>query len=347
VSTPPRTKGEADLSAVEIVAEQIAANMNSYKLIVQKSTVPITTGRWVESTIDMFNKRHAKFDIVSNPEFLREGTAIKDFMRPDRIVIGVENKRAKQIMAGIYEPIKAKIIFTDIKSAELIKHASNSFLAMKISFVNSLSRVCDLSKADVEKVAEGIGMDKRIGSDFLKASLGYGGFCFPKDLAAFINVSERLGYSPELLKATAKVNEQQKEFFFRKIKKAVWNIGGKKIAVLGLSFKPNTDDTRLSPAIDIINMLKKEGAQIQVFDPKAMEKAKQELIGVSYCEDAYEAIKGADCLVITTDWPEFKELNFKRVKQLLKRPIIVDGRNMFDPDKMRKLGFTYASIGRR
>ena len=347
VGTPPRTKGEADLSAVEIVAEQIAANMNSYKLIVQKSTVPITTGRWVESTIDMFNKRHAKFDIVSNPEFLREGTAIKDFMHPDRIVIGVENKRAKQIMAGIYEPIKAKIIFTDIKSAELIKHASNSFLAMKISFVNSLSRVCDLSKADVEKVAEGIGMDKRIGSDFLKASLGYGGFCFPKDLAAFINVSERLGYSPELLKATAKVNEQQKEFFFRKIKKAVWNIGGKKIAVLGLSFKPNTDDTRLSPAIDIINMLKKEGAQIQVFDPKAMEKAKQELIGVSYCEDAYEAIKGADCLVITTDWPEFKELNFKRVKQLLKRPIIVDGRNMFDPDKMRKLGFTYASIGRR
>jgi len=347
VGTPPRTKGEADLSAVEIVAEKIAASMNSYKLIVQKSTVPIATGRWVESTISMFNKRHAKFDIVSNPEFLREGTAIKDFMHPDRIVIGVESKRAKEIMAGIYKPIKAKIIFTDIKSAELIKHASNSFLAMKISFINSLSRICDLSKADVDKVAEGIGMDKRIGRDFLKASLGYGGFCFPKDLAAFINVSERLGYNPELLKAVAKVNEQQKEFFFRKIKKAVWNIGGKKIAVLGLSFKPNTDDTRLSPAIDIINMLKKEGAQVQVFDPKAMKKARQELIGVSYCEDAYEAIKGADCLVITTDWPEFKALNLKRVKQLLKRPIIVDGRNMFDPCAMRKLGFTYASIGRR
>jgi len=346
VGTPPRAKGEADLSAVESVVEEIARNMNSYKLIVQKSTVPIATGDWVESTISMFKRRHAKFDIASNPEFLREGTAIKDFMRPDRIVIGAESKRAKQIMADIYKPIKAKIIFTGIKSSELIKHASNSFLAMKISFINSLSRICDLSKADIDKVAEGIGTDKRIGRDFLKASLGYGGFCFPKDLAAFINVSERLGYNPELLKAVAKVNEQQKEFFFRKIKKAVWNIGGKRIAVLGLSFKPNTDDTRLSPAIGIINMLKKEGAQVSVFDPKAMEKAKQELIGVTYCKDSYEAIKGADCLVITTDWPEFKALDLKRVKRLLKRPIIVDGRNMFDPDKMRKLGFIYTSIGR-
>ena len=190
-------------------------------------------------------------------------------------------------------------------------------------------------------------MDKRIGRDFLKAGLGYGGFCFPKDLAAFIHVSERLGYNPELLKAVAKVNEQQKDFFFRKIKKAVWNIGGKRIAVLGLSFKPNTDDIRLSPAIDIIHMLKKEGAEISVFDPKAMEKARRELIGVTYCKNSYEAIKGADCLVITTDWPEFKALSLKRVKRLLKRPIIVDGRNMLDPDKMRRLGFTYTSIGRR
>lgn len=346
VGTPPRAKGEADLSAVEDVAEKIAKNMNSYKLIVQKSTVPIATGDWVESTISMFKKKHAKFDIASNPEFLREGTAIEDFMYPDRIVIGAESKKAREILARVYKPIKAKIIFTDIKSAELIKHASNSFLAMKISFINSLSRICDLSKADIDKVAEGIGMDKRIGKDFLKASLGYGGFCFPKDLAAFISVSERLGYNPELLKAVAKVNEQQKEFFFRKIKKAVWNIGGKKIAVLGLSFKPNTDDIRLSPAIAIVNMLKKEGAQISVFDPKAMEKAKKELIGVDYCNDSYEAIKGADCLVIATDWNEFKELDLKRVKRLLKRPIIVDGRNMFEPGKMRKLGFTYVSIGR-
>jgi UDPglucose 6-dehydrogenase len=346
VGTPPKAKGEADLSAIENVAEEIAKNMNSYKLIVQKSTVPIATGDWVQSTIGMFKKKHAKFDIASNPEFLREGTAIKDFMKPDRIVVGAESARARKIMSDVYKPIKAKIVFTDIKSAELIKHASNSFLAMKISFINSLSRICDLSKADIDKVAEGIGMDKRIGSDFLKAGLGYGGFCFPKDLAAFINVSELLGYNPELLKAVAKVNEQQKEFFFRKIKKAVWNIGGKKIAVLGLSFKPNTDDIRLSPAIDIINMLKKEGAHVSAFDPKAMDKAMQELIGVKYCNDSYEAIKGADCLVIATDWNEFKELDLKRVKRLLKRPIVVDGRNMFSPDKMRKMGFTYYSIGR-
>ena len=217
---------------------------------------------------------------------------------------------------------------------------------MKISFINSLSRVCDASGADIDKVSQGIGMDKRIGKDFLKASLGYGGFCFPKDIAAFINICERLGYNPELLKATAKVNEQQKVFFFKKIKKALWNISGKKIAVLGLSFKANTDDTRLSPAIDIARMLKKEGAKIAVFDPKAMEKAKQELSGVDYCKDAYEAIKGADCLVLATDWPQFSRLDLKRVKRLLKRPIIVDGRNMFDPIAMKKLGFQYTSIGR-
>jgi UDPglucose 6-dehydrogenase len=346
VGTPPRARGEADLSAVETVSEEIARHMNSYKLIVQKSTVPIATGDWVESTITMFKKRHAKFDIASNPEFLREGKAIKDFMQPDRIVIGTESKRAKEIMANVYRPIKTKIIFTDIKSAELIKHASNSFLAMKISFINSLSRICDLSNADIEKVAEGTGMDKRIGKDFLKASLGYGGFCFPKDLAAFINISEQLGYNPELLKAIAKTNEQQKVFFFRKIKKAVWNIADKKIAVLGLSFKPNTDDIRLSPAIDIINMLKREGAKVSVFDPKAMAKAKKEVLNIRYCHDSYEAIKGADCLVIATDWPEFKALDLRRVKRLLKRPIIVDGRNMFEPDKMRKLGFKYFSIGR-
>ncbi|MFA5068873.1 MAG: UDP-glucose/GDP-mannose dehydrogenase family protein [Candidatus Omnitrophota bacterium] len=346
VGTPPRAKGEADLSAVESVAEVIARNMNSYKLIVQKSTVPITTGDWVESTISMFKKRRAKFDIASNPEFLREGTAIDDFMRPDRIIIGAQTTRAKNIMAGIYRPIKTKVIFTDIKSAELIKHASNSFLAMKISFINSLSRICDLSKADIDKVATGIGMDKRIGCDFLKASLGYGGFCFPKDLAAFIHASERLGYNPELLKAVGRVNEKQKEFFFRKIKKAVWNIGGKDIAVLGLSFKPNTDDIRLSPAIDVINMLKKEQAQISVFDPKAMDRARRELTGVSFCKDSYEAAKGADCLVIATEWPEFSRLNWRKIKHILKRPIIVDGRNMLDPDKMRGLGFVYSSIGR-
>jgi len=346
VGTPPKEKGEADLSAIEDVAEEIAIYMDSYRLIIQKSTVPIATGDWVESTVRMFKKKHAKFDIASNPEFLREGSAISDFMNPDRIVIGVESKRAQEILANIYKPIKAKIVFTDVKSAELIKHASNSFLAMKISFINSLSRICDASGANIDKVAEGLGMDKRIGKEFLKASLGYGGFCFPKDLAAFINICERLGYNPELLKATARVNEQQKEFFFRKIKKALWNINGKKVSVLGLSFKPNTDDIRLSPAISIVRMLKREGAKVSVFDPKSMEKAKQELKGVDYCDSAYEAIEGADCLVLATDWPQFAKLDLKRVKRLLKRPIIVDGRNMFDPVNMKKLGFKYFSIGR-
>lgn len=346
VGTPPKEKGEADLSAIEDVAEEIAKYMDSYRLIIQKSTVPIATGDWVESTVRMFKKKHAKFDIASNPEFLREGSAISDFMNPDRIVIGVETKKAQEILAKIYKPLKGKIVFTDVKSAELIKHASNSFLAMKISFINSLSRVCDASGANIDKVAKGLGMDRRIGKEFLKASLGYGGFCFPKDLAAFIDICERLGYNPELLKATARVNEQQKEFFFRKIKKALWNISGKKVSVLGLSFKPNTDDIRLSPAINIVRMLKREGAKIAAFDPKAMEKAGQELKGIDYCGNAYDAIKDADCLVLATDWPQFAKLDLRRVKRLLKRPIIVDGRNMFDPLYMKKLGFKYFSIGR-
>ncbi len=346
VGTPPKEKGEADLSAIEDVAEEIAKYMDSYRLIIQKSTVPIATGDWVESTVKMFKKKHAKFDIASNPEFLREGSAISDFMNPDRIVIGVETKKAQEILAKIYKPLKGKIVFTDVKSAELIKHASNSFLAMKISFINSLSRVCDASGANIDKVAKGLGMDRRIGKEFLKASLGYGGFCFPKDLAAFIDICERLGYNPELLKATARVNEQQKEFFFRKIKKALWNISGKKVSVLGLSFKPNTDDIRLSPAINIVRMLKREGAKIAAFDPKAMEKAGQELKGIDYCGNAYDAIKDADCLVLATDWPQFAKLDLRRVKRLLKRPIIVDGRNMFDPLYMKKLGFKYFSIGR-
>jgi len=347
VGTPPKARGEADLSAVEDVSEEIARYMDSYRLIVQKSTVPIQTGRWVESTLKMFNKKHVGFDIASNPEFLREGTAIKDFMNPDRIVIGAESEKAKEILAKLYKPLKAPIVFTDIKSAELIKHASNSFLAMKISFINSLSRICDISGADIEKVSQGIGMDKRIGKEFLNASLGYGGFCFPKDLAAFINICERLGYNPELLKSVARVNDQQKTFFFRKIKKALWNLNGKTVAVLGLSFKPNTDDIRLSPALDIVGMLKKEGVKVKAFDPKAMKKAKQEISsGVEYCINSYDAAKNADCIVIATEWPEFSKLNLKRLKTILKRPIIVDGRNIFDPEKMRKLGFEYSSIGR-
>lgn len=347
VGTPSGPRGEADLSAVEKVSEEVARHMDSYRLIVEKSTVPIETGRWVEYTVKAFKKRHVSFDIASNPEFLREGTAIRDFMHPDRIVLGVETRRARDILLKLYKPLKAPALITDIKSAELIKHASNSFLAMKVSFINAVSRVCDLSGADVQKVAEGMGLDKRIGREFLRASLGYGGSCFPKDLSAFIYICERLGYNPEILRAVVKVNEQQKIFFFNKIIQTLWNLNGKKIGVLGLSFKPNTDDIRLSPPLDIIRMLKKEGTEVKAYDPKAMSKAKSELNGVEFCKDMYEAAKGSDCLVITTDWPQFKKIDLKRVKRLLKRPIIIDGRNIFEPEKMRKLGFDYISIGRQ
>lgn len=346
VGTPPGAKGEADLSAVEEVSKEIAKQMDSYRLIVEKSTVPIETGRWVEYTVAAFKRRKVSFDIASNPEFLREGSAIKDFMHPDRVVLGVETKRAEGILKNLYKPLKAPILITDIKSAELIKHASNSYLAMRLSFINAVSRVCDLSGADVDKVSEGMGLDKRIGKDFLKAGLGYGGFCFPKDLAAFIHICERLGYNPDILKAVVKVNEQQKRFFFNKIKHALWNLSGKKIGVLGLSFKSNTDDIRLSPALDVVKMLKKEGSEVKVYDPKAMPKAQKELSGVTFCKDLYEAAKGSDCLVIATDWPQFKRMDLKVLKRLLKRPVIIDGRNIFDPGMMKRKGFTYVSIGR-
>lgn len=347
VGTPSGARGEADLSAVGCVSEEVARHMDSYRLIVEKSTVPIETGKWVEYTLKAFKKRkNISFDIASNPEFLREGTAVKDFMHPDRIVLGVETKRARDILLKLYKPLKAPVVITDIKSAELIKHASNSFLAMKVSFINTISRVCDLSGADVEKVAEGMGLDKRIGKDFLKVGLGYGGSCLPKDLSAFVYICERLGYNPEILRAVVKVNEQQKAFFFNKIRQALWILRGKKIGVLGLSFKPNTDDIRLSPSLDIIKMLEKEGAEIKVYDPKAMPKAKLELNNVEFCRDMYEVAKGSDCLVITTDWPRFKRVDLRRVKKLLKRPIIIDGRNIFDPARMKGLGFDYISIGR-
>jgi len=346
VGTPSTEGGRADLIAVEKVSEEIARHMDSYRLIVEKSTVPIETGRWVEYTVKAFKKKHVNFDIASNPEFLREGTAIKDFMNPDRVVLGVESTKARNILLKIYKPLKAPMVVTDVKSAELIKHASNSFLAMKISFINAVSRVCDLSGADIEKVAEGLGMDKRIGAKFLRAGIGYGGSCFPKDLAAFIYICEKLGYNPDILKAVVKVNEQQKRFFFNKIRKSLWNLHGKTVGVLGLSFKPNTDDIRSSPPLGIIKMLKREGAHIKVYDPKAMPKVKDELGGIEFCKNLYEVAKGSDCLVIATDWPQFKKMDLGRVKRLLRRPVIIDGRNIFDPVAMRRRGFDYMSVGR-
>ncbi len=347
VGTPPKENGEADLSYVENVARTIANVMDSYKLIVEKSTVPVETGYKVAKIIKAYNAHKVDFDVVSNPEFLREGSAVDDFMHPDRIIIGCENERAKQIMEKLYKPLNAPIIFTDIKSAEIIKHASNSFLATKISFINAVANICELAGADVEKVAEGIGMDERIGRSFLNAGIGYGGFCFPKDAEAFIRISEKLGYNFKLLKATQEINNEQRKNFVKKIEKALWVVKGKTIGVLGLAFKPNTDDIRFAPSIDIVRDLQAEGAKIKAYDPKAMEKAKLVLEDVVYCNNPYDVAKDSDALLIVTEWNEFRELDLKRIKPLMKHQLIIDGRNIYNPEELKKEGFTYISIGRK
>jgi len=348
VGTPSRENGEADLTAVEHVSREIAVSMRSYKLVVEKSTVPVNTGEWVERTINAFNRRGIKFDVASNPEFLREGTAIKDFMNPDRIVLGVKSRKAADMLSALYGPLKAPIVITDIKSAEIIKHAANSFLAMKISFINAISNVCDRLNADVAEVAKGIGLDKRIGEKFLNAGIGFGGFCFPKDLSAFIRISEKAGYDFGLLKEVEKINEGQKVALMKKVEGIVWNLRGKTVSVLGLSFKPDTDDLRYAPALDIVSMLIDQGVKVKVYDPISMAKARPILKkSVKFCKDAYDAAKESDCLVIATEWSEFKELDLKKIKKLMRQCVIVDGRNIYDPAEVRKLGFTYAGMGRR
>ncbi len=347
VGTPSLENGEADLTGIENVARNIAINMARYKVIVEKSTVPVETGKWVKHTIEMYNKHRVKFDVASNPEFLKEGQAINDFMHPDRIVIGVESRKARDILVSLYKPLNAPMVITDIKSAELIKHASNSFLATKISFINALSRICDKVGADVVEVAMGMGLDKRIGRAFLNAGIGYGGSCFPKDLDAFITISEKLGYSFNLLKAVREINDEQRDFFLEKVKEKLWILKDKTIGILGLSFKPNTDDIRNAPSIAIIEALKLEGAKIKVYDPCSMEKIEKEISnGLKFCKDSYEACRDSDCLLIITEWDEFKELDFAKVKRLLRRPLIIDGRNIYDQKVMKKLGFNYVGIGR-
>jgi len=349
VGTPSKDDGEADLTDIENVARNIAINMTGYRLIVEKSTVPVETGQWVKHTISNYAKHNIKFDVASNPEFLREGSAINDFMHPDRIVIGVESKKAKEILVNLYKPLNAPLVITNIKSAELIKHASNSFLACKISFINAVSRICDKVGADVTEVAEGLGLDKRIGRAFLNAGIGYGGSCFPKDIDAFINLTEKLGYDFELLKSVKKINLQQKIYFLNKIKDALWVIKDKTIGILGLSFKPNTDDIRQAPSIDIIEALLQDGAHIRAYDPQAMQRAKEALgkSRIKFCKDSYDVCRGSDCLLIITEWDEFKELDFLRVKRLLKRPIIIDGRNIYEPKSLEKLAFIYTGVGRK
>jgi UDPglucose 6-dehydrogenase len=320
--------------------------MTSYKIVVDKSTVPVRTGDQVAETIKRYNKARVDFDVVSNPEFLREGFAVADLMHPDRVVIGVRSPRAVAAMKEVYEPFKAPIIVTDINSAELIKHAANSFLALKISYINAISIICEASGANVQEVANGIGMDVRIGRRFLDASLGFGGSCFPKDLSAFIQISRQLGYDFTLLEEVQRINAQQMERFVKKISDTLWVLKDKKIGVLGLAFKQNTDDVRMSPAIELCQRLQKEGAILRVHDPKAMEKAKAVLQNVTYVPDMNEVAEGCDALVIATEWPEFKQLDLERARKALTHPIMFDGRNLFDLQEMERLGFIYKSIGR-
>ena len=322
--------------------------MTSYKIIVDKSTVPVKTGEKVADTIKRYCQADCDFDVVSNPEFLREGFAVEDLMNPDRVVIGTTSNRPNEAMQKIYKPFNAPVIFTDINSAELIKHAANSFLAMKISYINAVAAICEASGANVEEVANGIGMDDRIGRRFLNASLGFGGSCFPKDLSAFIRISDELGYDFGLLKEVQKINATQMDRFVKKITDTLWILKGKTIGVLGLAFKQNTDDVRMSPAIDICKRLLKEGASLRVYDPKAMNKAKDVLPddGVYYIDDMDDVSKGCDALVVATEWPQFKELNLVKAKEAMTAPIIFDGRNLFDPIAVEVLGFTYKSIGR-
>ncbi len=346
IGTPPKDNGEADLTGIESVARTIARQMRSYRLIVEKSTVPVDTGRWVKHTVAINKRKGVAFDVASNPEFLREGEAIHDFMHPDRIVIGVESGRAEALLRKLYKGVNAPILATDIKSAELIKHASNSFLAIKISFINAVARVCELAGADVTQVARGLGQDRRIGPMFLDAGIGFGGFCLPKDLDAFVMIARKLGYDFDLLKEVRRINETQKELFVRKIEDQLWNIKDKTIGVWGLAFKPHTDDMRFAPSIDIIQTLQAHGARIRAFDPQATAKARKIFRKVTFCRDPYEAARGSECVVILTQWPQFKELDFRKVKKLLRQPVVVDGRNMFAPAAMKKMGLRYVSMGR-
>lgn len=346
VHTPPLPSGEANLSFVEKVSREIATDMTEYKVIVDKSTVPVQTGERVAHTIRLNNIHHVDFDVVSNPEFLREGSAISDSMYPDRIVIGVTSDRAAKIMKELYAPLDAPIIVTDIRSAEIIKHASNAFLATKISFANALANICEAAQADVTMVTEGMGLDKRIGKSFLNAGIGYGGSCFPKDVAAFIKIAEKYGYDFQLLKTVEEINIGQRVHFVNKIREAVWILNEKTIGILGLAFKPNTDDMRNAPCIDIISALQKEGARIKVYDPVAVPVAKDILKDVTYCQDPYQVAEGSDCLAVLTEWDEFKDIDFGRIKGLLKRPLVIDGRNIYDPLKIAEAGLEYIGMGR-
>ena len=348
VPTPPLPDGDVDLSFVEKVAREIAGVLTDYRVIVDKSTVPVKTGEKVAESIKRYNRHGAKFDVVSNPEFLREGCAVADLMHPDRIVIGAQSEHAIDLMKKVYEPFMAPILVTDISSAELIKHCANSFLALKISYINAVSGICEASGADVEKVADGIGMDHRIGRDFLNAGIGYGGSCFPKDIAAFIAISEQLGTPFTLLKEVQRINESQKARFLKTIRETLWVLREKRIAVWGLTFKPDTDDVRSSVAIELVEQLLREGAHVVAYDPKGMHKARaiKAIADAEFASSALEAVTDAEALIIATDWNEFANVDLAVLKEKMRTPIVFDGRNLLDPETMRQFGFSYYSVGR-
>jgi UDPglucose 6-dehydrogenase len=349
VGTPPGKNHEADLFAVKSVAEQIGRNMNTYKVIVNKSTVPVGTAELVKNIIKRNQTGEYEFDVISNPEFLREGAAVKDFTNPDRIVIGTDSERAKKIMVSIYRGIARTdkpVFITDIKSAEMIKYASNAMLATRISFMNEIAQLCEKVGADVKSVAKGVGLDNRIGPRFLQAGMGYGGSCFPKDVKAQSDLMKQNKVKNKLLSAVNTINEDQRKFVFQKIKKLISPLKGKSIAIWGLAFKPKTDDIREATSIDIIRELQRSGAKVRAFDPVAKINAKKVLKGVTFCSDPYSTVKGCDALLVATEWNEFRTLDFEHVKRLLKQPNIIDGRNIYEPDEMRKAGFNYLGVGR-
>lgn len=350
VNTPPKPDGQADLKYVEIVARQIAEVANGdYKVIVDKSTVPVRTAEKVKETINRYSKESAKFDVVSNPEFLREGSAVKDTLEPDRIVIGVDSDKAKEKMLEVFQPIidktKAPVKIVSVRSAELIKHGANTFLATKISFANLIAETCEATGADAREVLDAIGLDERIGRQFLSPGIGFGGSCFPKDIAAYKKTLEILDIDSGLVEAVEKINARAIQKFLHKIEKELWVLDGKIIGILGLAFKPNTDDIRNAPALEIIKKLKSDGAKIKAYDPKAMTNAKKVFPDIQYCVDPYQVAEESEALIICTEWDEFKNLDLERIKNSVQSPIIFDGRNIFDPKKARDLGFKYFGVG--
>ncbi len=347
VGTPSLSDGDVDLTAVKEVAQDIARCMDGYKIIVNKSTVPVGTQKLVTGIIEKGLSSDTGFDVLSNPEFLREGNAVVDTMHPDRVVIGADNMEAAKVLSGIYAPMGGRIMFTSPESAEMIKYASNAFLAAKISFINEIANLCEKVGADVSEVALGMGLDSRIAMDFLKAGLGYGGSCFPKDTRALVRFADGHGCSLKLVKSAIEINEMQRLRPIQKLKDSLGQMAGKIICVLGLSFKPNTDDIRETPSLDIIREIKKLGGRVKVYDPKAMPNARKVLEEVEYCTDAYQAARDAHALILVTEWEQFKKLDPVKLKKLMKRPIFIDGRNVYDADSMIELGFEYYCIGKK